>query len=597
MRFLASTTRIVAFVAAVETAVLAILVARANPDLGAAGLVELIVALAWISAVTNVAVGSGLALAWRCTSTGWRDGLDWRAFLVAGLVAAHLVWALLNRLTLAQAWMRSPYIMTLDGVLQLAAVALAGTSVVAAGLWWPGRRGRAALALGLAAAVGGAVLLSTLASEARQRRYDLRDVRRAATSGSEPGTRRLRTVGGRKVLVLAIDGMDWALAKPLLEAGLLPNFAALVREGSIGYLDNGDHSYSPLIWNTVLTGRSPEAHGIYSFRTVALPRSGVRIRNLPVMSPSLHVVHGLRHLFERVPHPGLWSILPTGSYDRRERTVWEVATDFGRSVVVIEPLTSFPLTPVDGAIVSLRDPFFPRRGSPPEVVEAWRVARVGVEGTFDEMLSGEDPIGRLRARELRELEFTGTLLASRPFDLAVIYTDWIDDLGHVGWNFFDAGGGLVTTNPEEASIAAWERLVLEHVEAPVVRAYRELDAFVGGLRERFDADFVVVSDHGWAFNGHLHYGSPEGVVLLSGPSFRPGGELRDVRIEDIAPTTLAVLGVPLSEELEGVVVEQALAAPLAVRTVDAYRPPAAVGVPMPVEAAQLERLRALGYVP
>lgn len=597
MRFLASTARIVAWLAGVETAGFAILVARANPDLGAAGLLELIVALAWISAVANIAVASLLALAWRWTSAGWRDGPEWRSFLVGGLVAAHLVWALLNRLTLAQAWMRSPRIMTLDGVVQLGAVALAGASVVAAGLWWPGRRGRAALALGLAAAVGGGVLASTLASEARQRRYALDDVRRAATSGLDTQRRRAPTAERRKVVVLAVDGMDWALAKPLLAAGLLPNFAALVRDGSIGYLDNGDHSYSPLIWNTILTGRSPEAHGIYSFRTVALPRSGVRIRNLPVLSPSLHVVHGLRHLFERVPHPGLWSILPTGSYDRRERTVWEVASDFGRSVVVVEPMTSFPLTPVDGAIVSLRDPLFPRRGSPPEVVEAWRAARVGVEGTFDEMLAGEDPIGRLRARELRELEFTSTLLASRSFDLAVVYTDWIDDLGHLGWNFFDTGGGLVTTNPEEASSAAWERLVLEHVEAPVVRAYRELDAFVGGLRDRFDADFVVVSDHGWAFNGHLHYGSPEGVVIFSGPSFRSGGELDEVRIEDIAPTTLALLGVPLSEQLEGVVVERALASPLEVRTVDAYRPPAAVGVPMPVEAAQLERLRALGYVP
>lgn len=597
MRFLVSTTRIVAFVAVIETAGLAILVARANPDLGVAGLVELIVALAWISAVTNVAVAFGLALAWRWASTGWRDGPRWRWFLVGGLGAAHVVWALLNRLTLAQAWMRSPHIMTLEGVVQLGAVALVGASVVAAGLWWPGRRGRAVLALGLASAVGGGVVFSTLASEGRQRRYELREVHRAAARGSDAAARRVRTVGGRRVLVLAIDGMDWALAKPLLEAGLLPNFAALVRDGSIGYLDNGDHSYSPLIWNTVLTGRSPEAHGIYSFRTVALPRSGARIRNLPVMSPSLHVVHGLRHLFERVPNPGLWSILPTGSYDRRERTVWEVATDFGRSVVVVEPLTSFPLTPVDGAIVSLRDPLFPRRGSPPEVVEAWRAARVGVEGTFDEMLAAEDPIGRLRARELRELEFTSTLLASRPFDLAVIYTDWIDDLGHLGWNFFDAGGGLVTANPEEASVAAWERLVLAHVEAPVVRAYRELDGFVGRLRDRLDADFVVVSDHGWVFNGHLHYGSPEGVVLLSGPSFRRGGELRGVRIEDVAPTTLALLGVPLSEQLEGVVVERALAVPLEVRTVEAYRPPDAAGVPMPVEAGQLERLRALGYVP
>lgn len=108
---------------------------------------------------------------------------------------------------------------------------------------------------------------------------------------------------------------------------------------------------------------------------------------------------------------------------------------------------------------------------------------------------------------------------------------------------------------------------------------------------------MVLSDHGWSFDGHLHYGSPDGIVIFSGPAFRAGIDLADVGIEDVLPTVLAAIGVPVSSELAGRVVSEALAPGVSVETVATYGPPApAAALERDEDRRQLERLRALGYV-
>ena len=100
----------------------------------------LIVSL-WIGVVTNALAACGLALAW------WIRGRPrgWVPFLTAGLVAFHVAWGLLNRLTLAQTWMRPPGFLTVDGVLQLLAICGVALLLLLAGVWWTTRRQRATL--------------------------------------------------------------------------------------------------------------------------------------------------------------------------------------------------------------------------------------------------------------------------------------------------------------------------------------------------------------------------------------------------------------------------------------------------------------------
>jgi predicted AlkP superfamily phosphohydrolase/phosphomutase len=56
----------------------------------------------------------------------------------------------------------------------------------------------------------------------------------------------------------------------------------------------------------------------------------------------------------------------------------------------------------------------------------------------------------------------------------------------------------------------------------------------------------------------------EGIIAVEGPGVRPGGNLR-ADLHDVAPTTLAMLGLPVPETMEGRVLHEAFEQPLPVR--------------------------------
>lgn len=70
---------------------------------------------------------------------------------------------------------------------------------------------------------------------------------------------------GKRVIVLGVDGMDYGLAKRLMEEGKLPNFNKLAEMGSFEPLETSAPPLSPVAWSTFITGMDPGGHGIYDF--------------------------------------------------------------------------------------------------------------------------------------------------------------------------------------------------------------------------------------------------------------------------------------------------------------------------------------------
>ena len=69
-----------------------------------------------------------------------------------------------------------------------------------------------------------------------------------------------------KVLLIGLDGAEWDIIDPLVEAGEMPNFARLMENGVYGKLRSLEPAAkSPAIWTTIATGKSPDAHGITTF--------------------------------------------------------------------------------------------------------------------------------------------------------------------------------------------------------------------------------------------------------------------------------------------------------------------------------------------
>jgi predicted AlkP superfamily phosphohydrolase/phosphomutase len=71
--------------------------------------------------------------------------------------------------------------------------------------------------------------------------------------------------GGKKVIVIGLDGMDPRLSEQMMNAGMLPNFAMLRRTGGYRVLGTSIPPQSPVAWANFINGAGPGTHGIFDF--------------------------------------------------------------------------------------------------------------------------------------------------------------------------------------------------------------------------------------------------------------------------------------------------------------------------------------------
>lgn len=425
----------------------------------------------------------------------------------------------------------------------------------------------------------------------------------------------------RRVLVFGIDGATWSVIDRLFAQGRLPNLARLARAGSRAPLRTLRPTQSPRIWTTIATGVPPEVHGILDF-VVKVPGTGQRT-------------------------------LPSSS-QRRAAAVWNVASEHGYRVGVANWWATFPAEPVAGFVISdrasparrasyrsvlrLSDASAARRSPgethPPELAEALD-AILGPPGEPDPALLArlaplppallaelraqtvyrrENRLSVLKFALLQDLEVAeASLFALRRYapDLMLHFLAGVDAIEHHFWKYME---------PERfEGVPAAELAVYGGL---VERYYDLADEILGRFLAAYGEDplaVVVVSDHGheadprhgrpgasgqslWASGNHAE--APDGILVVSGADAARGVELGRPSVEDIAPTLLALLGIPVGADMTGRVlreaIEPAFLAAHPLRAVASHTQPgrAKPGAAVASDADPfLEgRLRALGYV-
>jgi len=73
------------------------------------------------------------------------------------------------------------------------------------------------------------------------------------------------------IIVVGVDGANYKILQPLIEAGKLPNIKKLLDKGAYGNLTSEDPKASPVIWTTIFTGKQPKKHGIIGWRETTQP--------------------------------------------------------------------------------------------------------------------------------------------------------------------------------------------------------------------------------------------------------------------------------------------------------------------------------------
>ena len=157
-----------------------------------------------------------------------------------------------------------------------------------------------------------------------------------------PGTS--EAADGQRVVVIGIDGMDWALTEQMMANGELPNFKRLAAQGSGGPLETSVPPLSPVAWSDFITGMDAGGHGIFDF----IHRHPATMT--PYLSTSEAVPSGLASKIGILPEVlrlGKYCIPLAGEEQvllRRGTPFWEVLEANGVETTLIRMPADFPVT-------------------------------------------------------------------------------------------------------------------------------------------------------------------------------------------------------------------------------------------------------------
>jgi predicted AlkP superfamily phosphohydrolase/phosphomutase len=406
---------------------------------------------------------------------------------------------------------------------------------------------------------------------------------------------------GRRVIWLALDGLDWDLVDRLSREGKMPNWSRLASGAFGANLASFFPVLSPVIWTTAATGVGPDVHRVLDFQETD-PKTGAK--------------------------------LPVSGLSRAVPAVWNLASAAGRKVGVVGWWASHPAEEVNGFFVSDRaSPLLfgelPRTGAafpaslapgveqlvardsvvsddelgrfievPASEIVAARASGAGMENVIVALarILGSTRVNHHIARELYD--------RYRP-DLMTLYLEGTDEIGHVFAPY--SPPRLECTS--EADFSRYHRAVEVY--------YAVVDRMLGQWMRRAREDgatLVVNSDHGfkwgedrtcarsslnWATAAYWH--RINGVFAAWGARVRPSRTRAKLSMFDVAPTMLALLDLPADRRMKGKAATAAfegVSAPprkdlfptVAVRRVSAQ--------PLSGEEASeySKKLRALGYL-
>ncbi len=270
-----------------------------------------------------------------------------------------------------------------------------------------------------------------------------------------------------RFLLIGLDGAEPSLVGPWMDAGFLPNLAALGARGAFLPCASTRPPVTFPAWTTCVTGVNPGRHGIFDFTEIPEGTRGLRFVN---------------------------------SSFRKTPALWRILSDAGRRVGVLGVPATYPPEPVNGFMVSGFDSpvatgvdptFVYPRDLYPEV-KNWRFADV------QEHRVGPGWHGRMLAALLRKIEdqerIACTMLAREAWDFFMAVFGESDTVAHHFWMFHDPHSPRHRPGFEDA----------------ILQVYRRLDTAVGRMVDAAGEEVVVgiVSDHGFG-------GAGTGVVHLN----------------------------------------------------------------------------------
>lgn len=369
----------------------------------------------------------------------------------------------------------------------------------------------------------------------------------------------------RKVLLIGWDAADWEHINPLLEEGLMPTLDAFINRGVMGNLATLQPILSPMLWNSVATGKLADKHGIYGFIEPDPVNGGAR---------------------------------PYTSISRKTKALWNILTQSGLRSNIVGWWASHPAEPINGTVVTNAfgstklDPekgWVIPTGTVHPAEKGGLLARFKVfpnELTQEHVLPFIPDAAKIDQKkdksfqsflqvlsDAASIHAVGTaLMETEPWDFTAIYYDAIDHFSHA----------FMTFHPPKLEWIEQERFDLYK---DVIRgAYRFHDMMLERLLYLAGPDTTVIlcSDHGFESGSQRPRGIPRepagpavwhrqyGIFVMAGPGIKRDERIYGASLIDIAPTILTLFGLPIGEDMDGRPLLEVFESPPAVQTIPSW---------------------------
>ncbi|MBI5826124.1 MAG: alkaline phosphatase family protein [Deltaproteobacteria bacterium] len=254
----------------------------------------------------------------------------------------------------------------------------------------------------------------------------------------------------KRTIVVGWDGATFDIIKPLVDKGLMPNVARLMRDGAWGRLESTIPPLTPVAWTSIFTGVNPGKHGIYD---------------------------------AMVYRPDQKRIVFANATMRAVKSVWSMLSAKGRKTGVMNVPMTYPPDEFDGFSIS---GMFTPDGADDFITPPGLKAEI--EGLFGKYMiecrQESDPDAYLKLIfdmvDYRE-KVCLYLIERQAWDFFFVVFVATDRVQHFFWKYLDPG------HPEHSKYGG-----------AIAQVYERLDAALGRIMEKAGphTNVMMISDHG-----------------------------------------------------------------------------------------------------
>ena len=403
----------------------------------------------------------------------------------------------------------------------------------------------------------------------------------------------------KKVLLIGWDAADWKVINPLLDQGLMLTLDDFINHGVMGNLATLRPILSPMLWNSIATGKRANKHGIHGFMEPDTQNGGIR---------------------------------PVSSTSRKVKAIWNILTQRGFKTHVLGWFAGHPAEPINGISVSdlypyatapkgepwplppgavhpekLRDTFAELRMHPADVTEAAILPWIPRAAEIDqEKDKGLMSFAKILSENCSIHNAATWILQNEPWDFLAVYYNGIDHFCH----------GFMHYHPPRMEGIPEDRFDI--YKDVVNGAYRFHDMMLETLLTLAgpDATVLLVSDHGF-HSDHLRprgipaepagpavQHRPFGIFCMKGPHIQQDERIYGATLLDVTPTILTLFGLPVGADMDGRVLVQAFEEPPQIARIPSWEQepgecgmhPADLRMDPAAAQAVLQQFVALGYI-